>query len=282
VSIELAPGNKHRLSLALPLMAGSGAVGLADAWPPGVSAALFGAIILAPISLSPRRGQAGPRLAELPGGFLLNTGGQNPGYRRAVQEHGRDWQRLGVPLLAALDALDEPHGQSQGDWARLAELWGESGLVAGLELVLPAEVHVKVARDAVNAVRRATTLPVLAKLPVAQAISLAEACLQGGADALVVGVAPRAAYPSVEGPLVEGPAAGPLAFPFALSAVRRVSALRLGAPIIATGGIHTLEQIRLCQESGAAAMQVRSLLWSDPRAAIRLVETLAHRSGDQQ
>ena len=138
-------------------------------------------------------------------------------------------------MLAALDGLDEAGGQSIGDWVRLAELWGESGLVAGLELALPEEAHPRLAREALNAVRRATTLPLLAKLPVGGAATLAEACLQGGADALVVGVAPSAAYPAAEGPLVEGAVAGPIAFPFTLNALRRVSALRLGAPLRGRG-----------------------------------------------
>jgi dihydroorotate dehydrogenase len=280
MSIELAPGNKQGLSLAAPLIAGSGAVGLGDAWPAPVNtaafgAAVFGAIVLSPVSLSPRRGLAGPRLAELPAGFVLNTGGQNPGYRRAAQEYGRNWQRLGVPVLAALDGLDEAGGQSMGDWVRLAELWGEGGLVAGLELALPEEAHPRLAREVLNAVRRATTLPLLAKLPVGQAAALAEACLQGGADALVVGLAPRAAYPADEGPLVEGAVAGPIAFPFTLSALRRVSALRLGAPLVAAGGIQTHEQVRMCQELGAVAVQIRSLLWTDPLAVARLAESVA-------
>jgi dihydroorotate dehydrogenase len=295
MSIELAPDNKQGLSLASPLIAGSGAVGLGDAWPAPVDAAasgpaalgpnvfgatifgaaVFGAIILSPISVAPRRGLAGPRLAELPAGFLLTTGGQNPGYRRAVGEHGRNWQRLGVPVLAALDGLDEAGGQSMGDWVRLAELWEEGGLVAGLELALPEDAQPRLARDVLNAVRRATTLPLLAKLPVGQAAALAEACLQGGADALVVGVAPRAAYPAAEGPLVEGTVAGPIAFPFTLCALRRVSALRLDAPLVAAGGIQTHEQVRMCQELGAVAVQIRSLLWTDPLAVARLAEALA-------
>ena len=68
MSIELAPGNKQGLSLAAPLIAGSGAVGFGDAWPAPVNAAafgaaVFGAIVLSPVSLSPRRGLAAPRLA---------------------------------------------------------------------------------------------------------------------------------------------------------------------------------------------------------------------------
>ncbi len=102
--IELAPNNKRGLSLASPLMAGSGAVGYADAWPPGVTPERFGAIVTPPISWRPRRGSAGPRLAEIPGGFLLATGDHNPGYRRVIQDHDAAWRRLGVPVIVALAA----------------------------------------------------------------------------------------------------------------------------------------------------------------------------------
>ena len=55
--IELVPNNKHGLTLASPLIAGAGAVGYADVWPPGVTAAMFGAIVTPPVSWRPRRGK---------------------------------------------------------------------------------------------------------------------------------------------------------------------------------------------------------------------------------
>ncbi len=264
MSIELAPHNKAGLALTSPLIAGSGAVGCGDAWPPGVTPALFGALVTPPITLRPRRGQAPPRLAEIPGGFLLATGDHNPGYRRIVQEHAAAWDRLGTPVIAAL-ASSTPE-----DWDRLAAHFEEETPVAGLELHLPASARLNDVAVWVSTVRRASTLPLLVKLPDAQAEELAPVCVRAGADALVIGAAPLAAYPAADGTIVEAPVAGPAAFPFTLRALRAVAALVLGVPLIAAGGITRPEDVRRCLDEGAVAVQIRSLLWTDPAAATKL------------
>ncbi len=269
IPIELAPNNKRGLALASPLIAGSGAVGYGDAWPPGVTPALFGALVTPPISWRPRRGQPPPRLAELPGGFLLSTGDHNPGYRRVMQDHDAAWRRLGLPVIAALAA------SAPDDWSRLAALLDEESGAAGLELHLPHVSHRSDAAAWIGAVRRACTLPVLVKLPTARAVALASTCASAGADALVVGAAPLAAGLTPDGVLVDGPLAGPAAFPLTLHALRAVAGLDLGLPLVAAGGITRAEDARLCFEAGAVAVQVRSLLWTDPRAAVRLAEELA-------
>lgn len=267
--IELAPDNKRGLSLASPLIAGSGAVGYADAWPAGIGPALFGAVVTPPITWRPRRGHAPPRLAELPGGFLLATGDHNPGYRRVLQEHDGDWRRLGVPVLAALAA------SAPDEWGRLAALLDEESAAAGLELQLPHVAHRGDAAAWIGAVRRACTLPVLVKLPAPRAVALAATCASAGADALVVGTAALARAPAADGTLISGPIAGPAAFPLTLHALAAVAELGLGLPLVAAGGITRPEDARLCFEAGAAAVQVRSLLWTDPAAAVNLAAELS-------
>ncbi len=262
--IELAPHNKLGLALTSPLIAGSGAVGYADAWPAGIAPEMFGAIITAPISWRPRRGQGAARLAELPGGFLLTTGDHNPGYRRVMQGHDGDWRRLGVPVIVALAA------SAPEDWERLAGVLDEESGAAGLELHLPHIAHRSDAAAWIGAVRRATTLPLLVKLPTQRAVALASTCVSAGADALVIGSAPMAAGLAADGALIEGPVAGPVAFPFTLYALRAVAALDLGLPLVAAGGICQPEDAELCFASGAVAVQVRSVLWTDPMAAARL------------
>lgn len=266
--IELAPHNKAGLALASPLIAGSSAVGYADAWPPGISAALFSALVTPPITLRPRRGQAQPRLAEAPGGFLLDTGDHNPGYRRMVQEHAIAWQRLGTPVIAAL-ASSTPE-----DWDRLAEHLEEETPVAGLELHLPQRARPGDVGGWVASVRRACTLPLLVRLPDAQAEELAPVCVRAGADALVIGTPPLAAAAAPDGTIVEAPVAGPAAFPFTLRALRAVAALALAVPLIAAGGITRPEDVRLCLAAGAVAVQIRSLLWTDTAAALALAAAL--------
>ena len=147
--------------------------------------------------------------------------------------------------------------------------------MAGLELQLPHIAHRSDAAAWIGAVRRACTLPIVVKLPTPRAVALASTCASAGADALVVGAAPMAAGVAADGALVEGPAAGPVAFPFTLYALRAVAALNLGLPLVAAGGSRVAEDVRLCFEAGAVAVQVRSLLWTDPAAAVSLAAELS-------
>jgi len=287
--IELVPNNKHGLTLASRLIAGAGAVGYADAWPPGITAAMFGAIVTPPISWRGRRGQTPPRLAETPAGFVLASGDHNPGYRRVIEDHALDWRRLGTPVIMALA------GSTPDDWDRLAAHLEEEPSVAGIELHVPEGVRSVDVNTWVSTVRRATTLPLLVKLPAAQSTALARAAAQAGADALVIGTPPLAAGPPLAaasygrrpeergalsptepsgGTLVEGPIAGPAAFPFTLRALRAIAALNLGLPLIAAGGICRAEDAEHCFDMGAVAVQIRSLLWTDPASAVRLAAGL--------
>lgn len=270
MSIELAPHNKRGLHLGSPIMVGSGGVGFGDSWPPGLSPDLFGAIVTAPLTVRPRKGAEPPRLIEIPGGFLYHTADQNPGYRQIVERQPGLWRRLGAPVLLSLVSGDP------GDRAWIAHRLEEDNPgVAGVELLVPenSDSHRSGEMSAfISAVRRATTLPVLVKLPVIRAAELAETCLIAGADALVIGVAPIAAQLSDEGVWLEAPVAGPVALPFTLRALRSVAGLGLNIPLVAAGGIQTLDDVALCLDCGAAAVQVRSLLWTDPAAARKLAE----------
>jgi dihydroorotate dehydrogenase (NAD+) catalytic subunit len=281
MTIELAPHNKHSLTLAAPLLAGSGAVGYADAWPPGVTATMFGAIVTPPVSWRPRRGHPPGRLAETPAGFILAADDHNPGFRRVLDDHLSDWRRLTVPIIMALA------GSAVEDWDRIAAHVEDEPAIAGLELHVAEGVRPVDVANWVGAVRRATTLPLLVKLPSAQAPALAPPAVQAGADALVIGAAPLAAGLTAAGSRgvhdrIEGPLAGPAVFPVTLRAVAAVVAsttagLGLPAPIIAAGGIGRLADVELCFDAGAVAVQIRSLLWVDPATAVQLAAGLTGR-----
>lgn len=264
--IELAPHNKMGLALASPLIAGSGAAGYGDAWPAGIAPKLFGAIVTPPTSWRSRRGSAAPRLAEVPGGFVLATGDHNPGYRRVLQANDSVWRRVGVPVIVALA------GSAPEDWGRLGALLEEESGAAGLELQLPHIAHRNEAATWIGAVRRACTLPLLVKLPTARAVALASTCTSAGADGLVVGTGAMAVGRTSAGERVDGPVAGPTAFPFMLYALAAVAGLGLDVSLIAAGGITRREDVALCFEVGAIAVQLRSLLWTDPGAAVQLAK----------
>ncbi len=263
--IELAPNNKRGLALDSPLMAGCGSVGYCDSWPPELSADLFGAVVTAPLSVRPRKGASYPRVAEFPAGFLFSTGDHNPGFRRVLKRQAALWRRLQAPLILTLV------GGDPGDRAWMAERLDEAEVgIDGVELPVPEDVNLGEASAFISAVRYVTTLPILVKLPSTRAAHLAKSCVVAGADALVVGTPPPAVYPTEDGTLLEAPIAGPVAFPFTLRALGRVAALDLGVPLIAAGGIHTLDDVALCLDEGADAVQIRSLIWTDPVSAKRL------------
>lgn len=268
--IELAPNSKTGLPLRSPFILGSGAVGWGEAWPPGVEPAWFGAFVTPPLTLQARRGASGPRLAELPGGFILQTGDHNPGLRRVFRDDVARWDALDLPVIVALS------GAGTDDWLRIAERLEDAALrsagIAGVEAHLPSGVTPREAANWIANLKRGCQLPVLVKLRATQAGPLAEAVVGAGADALVVATSPHAAAPAPGGELVEGPIGGPAAFPFTLRALRSVAELGLGVPVVASGGITSAEDVAWCWRLGAVAVQLRSILWTSPASVEALIQ----------
>lgn len=262
--IELAPRNKLGLTVTTPILLGSGAVGWGEAWPPALTPRAFGAFVSPPLTLHARRGQPAPRLAEIGGGFILQTGDHNPGLQRVLRDDAAAWPRLPLPLIIALAA------SAADDWTRLAERLNDQPGVAGLELHIPPGATPREAATAVQNVRRTCELPLLVKVRAASAGPLAAAAAGAGADALVVATPPWGAAAAADGTLIEGPVAGPAAFPFTLASLRSVAGRDLAAPLIAAGGITGADAVQACLAAGAVAVQVRSWVWTDPAGVARL------------
>ena len=60
-----------------------------------------------------------------------------------------------------------------------------------------------------------------------------------------------------------------------LAALLEVKALELPGSLIACGGVHTRQQARDCLEAGADALQLDSLVWVEPAAAMALAVELS-------
>lgn len=267
--IELAPTHKVGLQLDRPVMPASGFFGYGRPAGKLIDAAAFGAIVTGPVTLRPVQGAAPPRLAETGGGFVLETGGQNPGVRHVIRHFASFWQRLGVPVIAHLPATPPE------DLARTARALESAGGVAAFELGLPEACNEASIGRWLDAIHQASELPVLTKLPWQRAASLAQIALQAGSDALVVATPPRAAgviAPGV-GVALDGHYFGHGLHALTLSVLGRVAEF-CDRPLIASGGIHTLAEARAFLEAGAVAIQLDSLLFVDPGAALRLIEAL--------
>ena len=252
--IELAPNRKQGLALANPLMAAPGAVGFGGEAGGLIELERLGAIVTSAISLRPRRGSNPPRCLDVRGGVLLNHGGANPGWSRALAQFGGAWARSKVPLIVHLVGRT-----SLPELARRVEGTRD---IAGIEVDLEDEA----ALTYLTALRAASELPLLVRLSHAKAVALAPLAVQAGADALVCSAPPRgAAMDWSVGQMVNGELFGPLVKALALHAVRDVL-VTVQTPVIACGGVHSKEDTNEFLAAGASAVMIDSLAWVDPRA----------------
>lgn len=280
--IELAPNHKSGLSIDNPIILGGGVLGVAEQAPQALREAGCGAVVVGPITHSPRRGTLPPRLAQTTGGFLLDTGLQNRGVRASVRRFARTWRRLGVPVLAQIADSDVEHA------LRTARHLAESGAVAALELLVQAHATVDELSWLTETLALECELPLLVKLPYANATETARAVADAGASAIVVcqpplglqsssdlsGVPVSAGFGDSE-PVHVDPVTGSLygASLFSLMMHRLAEVVRekLNVPLIACGGVHSWADASVALAAGATAVQVDGAAWVEPGLPRELV-----------
>jgi dihydroorotate dehydrogenase (NAD+) catalytic subunit len=258
-SVEIAPGHKQGLLLRSPVMTAAGALGYGLEYDGPVEIEALGAIVTTPTTLRPQRGRPQPRLRELKDGLLLDTGTQNPGLGRVLREFAPRWDRGTVPVVLNVT------GQWPMDFVHVADrLAGRRG-ICGLELTLPDAATVSEVRQIVRRVRGATSLPLLAKLPLFRIDEMAGVCLEAGANALTVGLAPAGMSVDLATQTrLLGRVYGRMLKPLVLRAVD--DAVRCtSAPVIACGGIHTTDDALEFLSLGASAVQIGPAIWVEPR-----------------
>lgn len=273
--IELAPNHKIGLSLTNPVMIASGCGGYGQVSQAWLDLSAFGAIVTNPITLRPRRGPNQPRVAETPGGFILRSGEQNPGVKKVIQQYQSLWTHLGVPIIAHLPA-DEPDDLRRTARA-LSGLETPQGqtVIAAIELGVPPAAKAQDVTRWIAVIQEVSLLPLLVKLPLDTPVELAAAAVQAYADALVIGAPPLGAapLPGEEG-LITGHLYGPVLFNLALRQLQYIKRW-VDVPVIAAGGIHTAAEAQLFLQAGAAAVQLDSLLFIEPKQAEMIARTIA-------
>lgn len=269
--IELAPQNKIGLPLSNPIMIASGFCGYGDAYQKLFDMSFFGAVVTQPITLRPQRGATQPRLSETKAGFILNTGKQNPGVKKVISQYGKKWPRLGVPVIAHLPA-DEPNDlmRSARALSGVKSAQGHSVLVA-VELGLPYRTTPQAVKDWLKAIQDGTELPILVKLPLGVSRNVAEVAVTSNADALVIGTPLLGTAMSfAHDKFVTGPLYGPTLHGLALHDLQNYA--KLGIPLVAAGGVHSLADAQAFLDAGALAVQLDSLLFIDPKLAHEIAQ----------
>lgn len=284
LDVELAPNNPRELRLANPIVAASGCFGFGDGLAGIVDTNRLGAFISATVTERPRRRDRHSSLIPTPAGLLYVNSLANPGLRSFRSTYPRNWERWSIPAIASIA------GASESEFASLVEALDEVNGVAGVELnlTLPlcGDPDRRVGDDAetvysvVGAVRDATSLPTIVKLnaPPANVVECAQAAEEGGADALSL-------INALDGLAVDGERqrivwrqdptflVGPATKPIVLRQVHDVvGAVTL--PVIATGGVASLNDLLDYLMVGASAVAVGSAVFADPGLPDRLVTEL--------
>jgi len=243
-----------------------------------VDLSLLGGFVTRSITLDPRPGSVGTRIAETPSGLVNSIGLQNPGLETFLA--------LELPWLVKQGARVHVSiaGTTLGEYADLARRLGRAPGIHGLEvnLSVPDAPGLNVfdvrepfhAASVVAACRREfpRDLPVRAKLrpDVSRIVESARTVAEAGADGVVLTNAAPALMPDGRPGGLSGPAIRPLA-------LRCVADVHMALPdltIIGAGGITGGDDARAFFAAGATAIQVGTGLLHDPTLASRLLREL--------
>ena len=241
---------------------------------PDVARALDG-FVTKTITPSPREGNAPPRIAETAHGMLNAIGLANPGRERFLTETLPRLRELNLPLWVSVG------GFCAADYAETC---------AALEGVEAVELNLSCpnvdeaadgAAEIVAACRRATQLPLYAKLSAAHPDlgEVARAVAAAGADglSLINTLRGMALDPGTHESLlarVQGGLSGPTLKPIALAAVHTCyAATRL--PIVGMGGVTCGRDVVDLVACGARDVALGTVLFPDPDAPARVRAELA-------
>ncbi len=277
LAVQLGP-----LRLKNPVMSASGTFGYGQEYSSFFDLRRLGAIVVKGISLKPRAGNPPPRLVETPAGMINSIGLENVGVERFLSVKLPFLRDLDVPVIVNI------FGNTIEEYAELAARLNGAPGIAALEINVSCP-NVKeggmvfgtdpaMTSRVVESVRRATSLPVITKLtPNVTSISeIARAAEGAGSDiiscintvaAMAVDVfSRRPRLANIVGGL-SGPAVKPVALRCVYEVCRAVK-----CPVIGIGGISNATDALEFLLIGAAAVQVGTVNFINPRAAAEIIE----------
>jgi dihydroorotate dehydrogenase (NAD+) catalytic subunit len=268
--------------LANPVMTASGTFGYGREFEPFMDLNRLGGIIVKGVSLKPSAGNPPPRIVETACGMLNAIGLENVGLEAFVSEK--------LPFLKTLSCrvFVNIYGREIDDYAALAEaLEGAEG-ISGLEINISCPnvkaggiafgVDPAAAARVVTAVRKRTARHLMVKLSpnVTDITAIARSVADAGADSVslintLTGMAVdiRTRRPKLAN--ITGGLSGPAIKPVALRMVWE-TARKVGIPVVGIGGIMTAEDALEFLIAGAAAVQVGTASFINPRAAMDILE----------
>src|SRR3990172_4062607 len=272
------------IKLKNPVLTASGTFGYGEEYADFVDLNRLGGVIVKGISWKPIAGNPPPRIWETPSGMLNAIGLENPGVEVFLREK--------LPFLRQYDTavIVNIFGCSVYDYLAVAERLDGAEGVSGIEVNISCPnvkaggmafgTDVKATFELLSTVRKATRLPLIAKLSpnVTDVTGFARVARDAGCDGLslintLLGMAidvrcrkPRLA--NCTGGL-SGPAIRPVAVRMVWQTARAVQ-----LPIIGMGGIVTGEDALEFILAGASAVAVGTANFINPRATIDVIDDI--------
>ncbi len=280
------------LTLKNPILASSGTFGYGLELASILDLNALGGFVVKGLSREPIAGNKSPRVTETSAGMLNSIGLQNVGVEAFVREK--------LPKLAKLEAavFANVFGYAPEDYVEVLRVLEDAEGLAGYELNVscPNTKHggmqfgadPQLLGEVVGMARRAVkSRPLIVKLSpnVTDIAQMAKAAENAGADAVslintvqAMAVDARTRKPKVGGGMggLSGPAVKPIALRMVYQAAKAVR-----IPVIGMGGIATGEDVAEFLLCGAAAVQVGTASFWDPKSPQRIAGEL-NRFLDEQ
>ena len=273
-----------KLKLKNPVMVASGTFGME--YQRFIDVSALGAVVTKTITLKARAGNPPPRLAETTSGMLNSIGLENKGLDDFIKNKIPLFPKGRTVLIVSIA------GDNENEFKELAKGLKNIKTISAIEINLSCP-NVKhgtreglIAQDenavygVVSAVRRATRLPLIAKLTpnVADISKIAMASEKAGADAVILANTfpamavdidtKRPKLGNITGGL-SGPAIKPIALKMVWDAYNKID-----IPVIGCGGIMDYKDAVEFMLCGAAAIQVGTATFVNPKAAAEIVKGL--------
>lgn len=267
-----------------PLIAASGTFGFGREYAEFYPLSALGGVSSKGITLKARPGNPAPRIAEAPGGMLNAVGLQNPGVDHFIRED-LPWLRgQGTRIIANIA------GNTPEDYCAMAEKLNDTDVdMIELNISCPNVKQGGVqfgttcagVSGITKAVRAHCKKPLMVKLSpnVTDISEMALAAESEGADAVSMintltgmRIDVRTRRPIIHNNT--GGFSGPALLPIAVRMVWQTYQ-KVKIPIVGLGGISTWQDAVEMLLAGATALQIGTVLFTDPYAPVKIAEGLS-------
>lgn len=273
------------LDLENPIMTASGCFGFGLEYKDYFDPNELGAIVVKGLTLEPREGNDGTRIAETPGGMLNSVGLENPGVDYFENVIAKDLEeKITSPIIVNIN------GRTIEEYVDLAKRVEKIDIVKAVELNISCPnvkdggmafgARPEVAGAVTKAVKEVTTKPVIVKLSpnVTDIVSIAKIVEENGADAValintLLGMAIDIKKKKPVLGNIFGGLSGPAVKPVALRMIYQVSqAVKI--PVLGMGGISCVEDAVEFFMAGASALSLGTGIFMNPVLPVEIKEGL--------